>query len=584
MANYLNYGTLAAAIILAAHLRLNNLDWDQGLLTHPDETFVAMVSSKVRLPHSLYLYLHTALSPFNPATHGFNFYVYGTLPLAAIRTAADAANLIGLQQLTMAGRWISSLLDIFSVLLIYLIGRTLYGIKTGLLAALLLAGTVLHIQHAHYSVFESWLVFFTLATALSAANYAVNPKWPFALLTGLFFGLAVSVKISALHLAPALLIGWMLGLRTNVSRGEGARRCITPILQLSGALATTVAAIRLAYPYAFVGGSLATPNPLLVKSLSSLARAATPNPDYPPSVQWHGRHFGFLIENLFFWGLGPALGTAVIAGVFYSLYELIFRRRLIHAIPLAACLPLILYLSGSTVKPMRYALPALPFLCLAASYLCAKTLRQRNIRIALLVFLPLFTLHFAWAFGFAAIYSRPFTRYQARQWIVVNAPAGATLLQEEWDQRLFFSRAKNEPAFRYEALQIFTPDKPEKAGLLSAALTKADFIVLNSQRGYGSIPRWHERYPLSSGYYKALFEERLGFKLEKIFTSFPTLLGIERCTFSADESFSVYDHPPVLIFKKTESLSMEQYAEEIRKATIENSGQLAIFQEITCNH
>src|SRR5262249_21777302 len=60
-------------------------------------------------------------------------------------------------------------------------------------------------------------------------------------------------------------------------------------------------------------------------------------------------------------------------------------------------------------------------------------------------------------------------------------------------------------------------------------------------------------YPMTTRYYQLLFEGKLGFHLAAHFENSPHLLGYTLDDSGADESFSVYDHPPVWIFTRTGS-------------------------------
>jgi len=59
-------------------------------------------------------------------------------------------------------------------------------------------------------------------------------------------------------------------------------------------------------------------------------------------------------------------------------------------------------------------------------------------------------------------------------------------------------------------------------------------------------------YQRTAIYYQELFSGKLGFKKVAEFTQYPTIpfLNIEIDDQKADESFTVYDHPKVMIFKK----------------------------------
>ncbi|MGB9879319.1 MAG: DUF2298 domain-containing protein, partial [Anaerolineae bacterium] len=104
----------------------------------------------------------------------------------------------------------------------------------------------------------------------------------------------------------------------------------------------------------------------------------------------------------------------------------------------------------------------------------------------------------------------------------------------------------------------YAEDSPEKLGWFMDWLNQADYIILSSNRLYASIPRLPMRYPMTTRYYKYLFSGELGFELIKTITSRPNLGPIEFRDDEADESFTVYDHPKVLIFKKTADYSPEK--------------------------
>ena len=68
------------------------------------------------------------------------------------------------------------------------------------------------------------------------------------------------------------------------------------------------------------------------------------------------------------------------------------------------------------------------------------------------------------------------------------------------------------------------------------------------------------RFPMTIAYYNALFDGELGFERVAEFTSYPGLFGLTFPDQSAEEAFSVYDHPRVQIFKKTDRYSRQNAA------------------------
>jgi YYY domain-containing protein len=126
-------------------------------------------------------------------------------------------------------------------------------------------------------------------------------------------------------------------------------------------------------------------------------------------------------------------------------------------------------------------------------------------------------------------------------------------------------------------LELYEPDTPEKRDAMIQVLDQSDYIVISSNRAYDAMPRLPLRYPLTLKYYQALFdcncngdamEKRaygleppfkspLGFDLVATFESPPSLGPLSVSDQSADESFTVYEHPKVFIFKKSNDFSIE---------------------------
>lgn len=197
-----------------------------------------------------------------------------------------------------------------------------------------------------------------------------------------------------------------------------------------------------------------------------------------------------------------------------------------------------------------------------------------------------------YAVAFVNIYSENHASIRASEWIYKNVPAGSTYATEHWEEGMpkyvtidgrRFTRQTL--GYRELKLNLYEPDTPTKLGRVASILQDADYIIFFSNRLYGTIPRLSERYPLTKKYYNLLFGEQLGFELVAAFASYPNLFGIHLTddTLSdpglptpqrlsrplnpgtrinlgrADESFTVYDHPKVLVFRKTKQLSSAEY-------------------------
>jgi 4-amino-4-deoxy-L-arabinose transferase-like glycosyltransferase len=206
--------------------------------------------------------------------------------------------------------------------------------------------------------------------------------------------------------------------------------------------------------------------------------------------------------------------------------------------------------------------------------LYAQTLKrsnaQRSVALCALLLLAATT---SWAWAFTRIYSRPHTRIAAGEWMLQHAPRGSLLTTEQWDDALPFTNgngngcdpfclietlpyAEDEPAKWFgqpnPVAQTDISSLPTSSDGMLAQISQADYIVLSSARVYSSVARLPHRFPATLNYYRSLFDGSLGYDLVADFHSFPTLFGLPIPDLSSEEQFTVYDHPRVLIFRRTE--------------------------------
>ncbi|TLN12596.1 hypothetical protein FDZ74_10165, partial [bacterium] len=118
--------------------------------------------------------------------------------------------------------------------------------------------------------------------------------------------------------------------------------------------------------------------------------------------------------------------------------------------------------------------------------------------------------------------------------------------------------------------EMYYDDNPDKLERFESNLDQADYIYITSNRQWGTTTRVPERYPLTTQYYRSLlgcpadqdllycyrvaepgsYSGELGFDLVAVFESEPNIGSFEINTQFAEEAFTVYDHPKVLIFRK----------------------------------
>ncbi len=594
---------LAAILLLGAALRFVGLNWDEDQHLHPDERFLTMVENSLEWPSSPGEYLDTEANPLNPYNRGFGAYVYGLLPLIVAKFVGQATGLTGYGGVFLAGRALSGLLDLGSVLLVFAIGRRLWGERAGLLGALLAALSVLNIQNAHFFTVDAMTTFFVTLALFFAVRVAQGGHLPHILGLGLAFGLAVSCKISVLTFL--LIIGlaavlrvfarpagagrryppgaarylplgpWRLSLR--VERDDDALTSADSVLWrlLKAGLIVAVVmliafwAFRIAQPQAFMGPGLfgLRLNPRWLEDMSYIQKLVSGEIDYPPSHQWAARApVLYMLENLVLWGVGLPMGLAIWAAWGLMAYQIYRRGRWLHLLPWLWMTFTFLYQSVQFVKTVRYLLPIYPTMALMAGYglhwLWERGSGSRRLPKALARGAVAFVLvgTACWAFAFAGIYTRPVTRVAASRWIYQNIPAGASLSFELWDDPLPLNLDGyiGDQVYNTVRMDLYWEDIPEKREQLYEWLDQVDYIVLSSNRLYGSIPRLPSRYPMTTRYYEALFSGELGFDPLIEFTSRPQLFGIQIVDDEADETFTVYDHPKVLIFQKRADFDLER--------------------------
>ncbi|HEX2513882.1 MAG TPA: glycosyltransferase family 39 protein, partial [Chloroflexota bacterium] len=636
---------LAVILLIGAAFRFTGVDWDSGHHLHPDERFLTMVEGAIRpglvVPTGrdgpvqiqpaglLESYFDSARSALNPHNVGYGFFVYGTFPLFAVRALAELLGAAGYDRVHLLGRVLSGLADLVTVYLVYRIGRRLYGPRVGLLAGALLAACVLHIQQAHFFVFDSYLVTLITAAFYFCVDIAETGRWRSFALAGLFFGLALATKLSMVVFAPIVALAGLIYLWRDWQEEGGSGLAPWAGGRLSqivggGLLAALVAALvfRVFQPYAFAGPGFfdLRLNPRWLDNIAYQAKSQDGSVDLPPSIQWAGTTpLLFPWRHMIAWGLGLPLGLAAWAG-FVAAGMVVLRHGLgkgawRHVLVLAWAALCFVYFASVLNKTMRYLLPAYPFFILLAAwglvalYEWAKQrgphqgrasaasdpgrgatrgdldLGLRRLpgiwlqRGALALGALVLVASTLWAYAFTRIYTRPVSRVTAAQWIYENVPKGSVLANEHWDDPLPMPLPGYDPSFyRGPQLPLYDPDEPKKLDTLVQMLSQADYINLTSNRLYESIPRMPQRYPMTTEYYRRLFAGDLGFEPVATFASYPTLGPWTINDDRAEEAFTVYDHPKVLIFKKTAAFSPERVRQILSAVPLDDVRQVPPIQ------
>ncbi len=315
----------------------------------------------------------------------------------------------------------------------------------------------------------------------------------------------------------------------------------------------------------------------------------------------------YFVEMQLRWGMGLLLGLAACAGLVWEIWRVgkwvisnwVIKRpqlpnypitQLPNLLLLSWIIPFFLLTGAFQVKFMRYLQPITPFLMIYAAALLL-SIRWRWARWGAVTAVLLTT--FLYALSFVNLYSQPHPWLAGSAWVYENVLPGALILSEQWDDALPSTmlvdgapRFRSE--YRSEELTWLTgADEADNAAKLErnlARLAAGDYLTIMSNRVYGVAPRLNERYPLSGQYHQLLFDGSLGYEPVYVTTRMPTLLGIRlyadrfgwpgltppdevetllaaQPTLNlgrADESFTVYDQPLLIIFQNTGHLSVEE--------------------------
>ena len=569
---------LAATIGLALVLRLYGLDWDRGyaFTPHPDERSILMRVGEMGAP-SIATFFDADASPWNPRR-----FDYGSVPFYLLKTTQllySALPLDDLRDLRFTGRALSGLADVGTVALVYLLGSRMYGRREGLLAAVLVATAVIHIQLSHFYASDVLLALFSVAALFAMLGVSRTGSLRLSALAGLLVGLGMATKVSQAPIYLAFVAAHVMYVfgaaqaregSVGAPDGNGSRdRLRIAATGLAAGLGVSFVTFVVAEPYAFLDWQRFTSN---VVEQSEMVRRIR---DYVYTLQYVDTPaYWYQVQQLATWGLGWPLGVVAWGGLLYAalrgmrpdaglaylavgwglpiaillyssslaaivLASLVAFAALLATLPLRSqqsrtgvlllswVVPYLLITGAFEVKYLRYLIPVVPFLVLFGSRMCMALwdlLASRRRSLRPLLALGLVVLVGATAFygvSYTSSYRQPHTAVRASEWINGNAPAGAVILKEHWEEGL-------PDLGRYEVreLPMYERDDRRKLERVSDELAGADYVVFYSNRLYGTIPRLPERYPLSSEYYRLLFSGELGYELAHVETRYPRLAGV----------------------------------------------------------
>lgn len=551
---YLILYTLYSILLLGAFLRFYNPNWDQGYFFNPDE------SNNIAIPAS-----HLS-PPFKPEE-----FTYGSLTIYLYRAIGELVAFathnpvwIDAGHLNLVGRFVSATLSTLLIYAVYLLGKKIADWKAGLLAAFLTSVNVGLIQAAHFGTTETILalggilLIFPLIIVLKKEGYR-NGYW----LWGLILGVVASAKISALIFFPVFLLAHLVSL----SKKELVKRKL--LFFVSGILA--ILTFFLISPYTFISF------PKFLDSFKFEGGVASGKiPIFYTAQFLDTTPYFFQIKHIFPWIAGWPI---MIFGFFGLLLTMFLGLKTFDKTKIFLVFVPLLYFfyTGSLfVKWTRYMIPLMPFLSIFAAIFLVYLFRifKRPVYKSVVASLicVICVLQALWAIAYFNIYRVEDTRIMASKWIYQNIPNHSIILLEPLDVvslplplKNYQSKDYRQIWFDFYGLDDYSAweKKEELVRELSEKLETSDYLVIGSRRLWVNRLRLEKKYPLGAKYYQRLFSGDLGFQKIKEVSSPLQIFGFKFNDNSAEETFQVFDHPTVMVFKNTKKFSQVTLAKRI---------------------
>lgn len=522
--------------LIGGFFRFYNLNWDNGNFFHPDERNIANAVSRIRF--------FTQLNPDFFAYGGFLIYLYRATGEILVKVTNNSNWIYDWGHINIIGRFYSALLSTITIPLVFILSKNIFNKYTAIIASLLTAFTVSFIQTSHFSITENFLVFIAVLICFFSVKLLKTGKFRNYVLCGIFIGIAAATKTIALSLIIFPLTAHSLLISKHPYNFIKRVSFLLIFLLISLIIFTIFS------PYTFLKWDK------FMESMHYESGVALGTLPVPYTLQFNNTiPYLFQIKN-FIWQIGP-ISLLLIPSI--TLFILIILKTKNPKFILFISFPLIylLYVGYWHTKFIRFMLPILPFIIILISYLLyVIKIKTKILGKTLIICSVCFAIF--WALAFFSIYIKEQTRISASKWIYKNIPANSKILGEHWDDGLPIPINGYSNSYNVEQLTIYEQDNNNKINYYADKLSNADYIIINSRRLYGTLINLPDKYPITSKYYKLLFDGKLGYKKVAEFSSYPSLLGFEINDDSSEETFQVYDHPKVMVFKNNSKYSREK--------------------------
>lgn len=515
-------------VFFGAFLRFYKIDWGGGYFFHPDEYHIVNSVNQLSFPIQM-----------NP-----NFFSYGSFTVYLIYFTKLLLLKLGFSinyaQFFFIGRFFSALFSTLTLVVILFLSKGLFEKNYIFLAVtILVALTPGAIQQAHFATPESSLTFWFLLTLLLLLYWSNKKEKGGLYLSAITLGIATAVKIVALIFLPTF--GFILLVSDKLSLKNFFRSAKT----FSALLVITAVIFILFSPYSLLDWEH------FKYSLSYEGSVAEGS-----QIVFYTRQFInttpvlFQLEKILPYALGPALLLFGLIGLFV-LVSKVLKKSLPHSIIFFTFLLFFLSNAFLFARWTRFVAPTFPFFAIFTGFLIEKLENINKKRLAISVTLITVTTTTIWSIMFFSIYLKSDIRVSASDWVQGNIKPQSFILTEARNM-LEVPLTGN---YRKITFDFYDLDQnPQMLEQLVQSVSNADYFIIQGRRIYKNYQRLPDQYPLVNNFYSSLFDGKLGFTKLIEFTSYPQIslanFTIEIPDEDAEETWTVFDHPRIMIFKK----------------------------------
>lgn len=531
----------AILLILLVFTRYVNISWGIPYMFHPDERNI--IVSLGQLQCSNILNLSECLNP--------HFFAYGQFFLYLGYLFKSIAHITSFFDTALILRFLSATFSVFSVYVGFLIIKNLtqrylkkYSKKTIEFGGLfVLIFSPILIQIAHFGTTESILVFLYTSAIYTSLLYLDKKidsnKW--LIVSSLLVGVAIATKISSLIFLSVPVIALYLYKDKSIKQ---KLQYVLHILFLTIVFAILFSPHNLISYRSFLGS-------LNYESAVALGKIKV---FYTTQFEMSTPML-FQIMKVFPYSLGAPVFLIFILGLLFlpknKEFNFLKLSFLAYFIPS----------SFTYAKWTRFMAPVFVLMIIIAYIFLLerllKRVKKRNYRKI-----------FFWVFVFFMIvpgiiftnlYFKTDTRTQASNWIIKNVENNSFILSETANVVDIPYGKRNNKKFNVESFDFYNIDSNDDLyKTLQKNIKEADYIIVPSRRIFANhtclmqkdpfsfskdrCSILEKKYPRINKYYKDLFSGKLGFKKVAEFKLFNDEF--------AEETFSVFDHPVVRIYKR----------------------------------